>query len=59
MSENDSALVRSKLEEGGIVRAVESSVLRSDDVEIRNLTQKSAENSAVEILVGQQEQHGH
>jgi len=33
--------------------------LRSDDVEIRNLTQKSAENSAVEILVGQQEQHGH
>lgn len=53
VSEKDSHLVGRELEESRVVGPVQSSILGPHDIEIRDLTLESAEDPAVEILIGQ------
>jgi len=57
VSEKDSHLVGRELEESRVVCPEQSSVLGPHDVEIGNLPLESAEDPAVEILVGQESEH--
>jgi hypothetical protein len=52
VSEDDSAFVSGKLQQSPVVGSGQRSVLGSDYIEIRDLSPKSAEDTAVEILVG-------
>jgi len=58
MSEEDPALIGGELKEGPVVRPGQRGILGSDYVEIRDLPPEGAEDAAVEILVGQETQHG-
>jgi hypothetical protein len=53
VGEKDSHLVGRELEESRVVSAEQSSVLGPHDIEIGDLTLESAEDPAVEILIGQ------
>ncbi len=58
VSEQDPLFVGRELEESRVFRPGQQSILASHDVEIGNLTLESAEDAAVEVLIGQQSEHG-
>jgi hypothetical protein len=58
VSEQDPLLVGGELEESRVVRSRQSRILDPHEIEIGNLTLECAEDAAVEVLIGQQADHG-
>jgi hypothetical protein len=56
--EKDPLLARREFEENRIVRPGQPSILGPHDIEIGDLTLESAEDAAVEVLIGQHSEHG-
>jgi hypothetical protein len=58
VSEKNSVLIGSELEESLVVRSVQRGILGPHHVQIRDLSPESTEDTAIEILVSQEAQHG-
>lgn len=57
MAEKNPVLGCGELEKSLVVRSVSMGILSPHHIKTRDLTLESAENAAVEVLVGQQAQH--